>query len=411
MLSAAAMSHTRSTGAIDVPLVFSRAELQELGPMPALRRHPFQALVWLLRAGIGIVVLVGLLAFAATIPVVNVLALGYLMEIQGRAARTGRLRSAFYLVPAAGRLGILLLSVWLFLLPIQILSGLARDSWLLTSGGAAAWWWSGVLVFTSLLVAMHLLLAIGCGGAWWRFVRPITNARWLVAQWHSGDYWRDANHAIREFLAAFQFFNLLRLGLIGYATAYAWLVVPTLLFTILDDVTSRWQLIGFVVGCITLTLTLTWLPLMLAHVAAETRWGAALELKTVLRLAGRTPFRWAVVTAILLACSVLPLLYTALFKVQIPPHDFRWDLMLVFLVTVIPARILVGWVYHRATQRPPRNTTARVWPWRIWQAVNASALCVGVGYYVYFLYLAETGGELGQRAVWQYHALLQPLPF
>ncbi len=312
------MSDTRSTGAIDVPLVFSRAELQELGPMPALRQHPFQAIKWLLRTGIGIVVLVGLLAFAAAIPILNVLALGYLMKIQGRVARTGRLRSAFYLVPAAERLGILLLAVWLFLLPIQILSGLTRDSWLLSPGGAAAWWWSGVLVFASLLIATHLLLAIGCGGAWWRFVRPITNARWLVAQWRSGDYWRDANHAIREFLAAFQFLNLLRLGLIGYAAAYVWLVVPTLLFTILDDVTSRWQLIGFVVGCITLTVTLTWLPLMLAHVAAEARLGATFELATVLRLAGRTPFRWAIATAILLACSVLPMLYTALFKIRNP---------------------------------------------------------------------------------------------
>ena len=95
--------------------------------------------------------------------------------------------------------------------------------------------------------------------------------------------------------------------------------------------------------------------------------------------------------------------------------------MLVFLVTAIPARLVIGWVYHRAGQQSPRITAApitaapitaaRRWPWRVWQTLNASALCVGVGYYVYFLYLAQTAGELGQRAVWQYQALLQPLPF
>ncbi len=312
---ATAISDTRSTAASDEPLVFSRAELRELGPMPALRRHPLQAAAWLSRTGIGIIVLFALLALTLAVPIVNVVALGYLMEIQGRAARTGRLRSAIYLVPAAGRLGIVLLAVWLFLLPIQLLSGLARDSWLLASGGAAAWWWSGALVCASVLVAIHLVLAIGCGAAWWRFFRPINNARWLAARLRDGDYWRDADRAIREFLAAFQLARLFRLGLIGYLAVYFWLGIPTLLFTMLEDVTSRLQMVLFVVGSVAVTLTLTWLPLMLAHVAAEARLGAMLELGTVLRLAGRTPFRWALATAILLACSVLPLLYTALFKI------------------------------------------------------------------------------------------------
>jgi hypothetical protein len=36
---------------------------------------------------------------------------------------------------------------------------------------------------------------------------------------------------------------------------------------------------------------------------------------------------------------------------------------------------------------------------------------MSIGWYVYFLCLAATGGELGQRAVWQFHAMLLPLPF
>jgi hypothetical protein len=145
-----------------------------------------------------------------------------------------------------------------------------------------------------------------------------------------------------------------------------------------------------------------------AHVTAEGRWRALFELSTVVKLAGRTPFRWAITTAILFATSSLPLLYTALFKIRIPPHDAVWDLMLVFLVTNVPARVLVGWAYHRATQWPHREPT---WLWRIWQAVNILALCAGVGFYVYFLNLAATGGELGQRAIWQLHALLLPFQF
>jgi hypothetical protein len=302
----------------------------------------------------------------------------------------------------------MLLAVWLWLLPIQFLAGLTRDSWLLAPGGTAAWLWTSLLAVVSLLIAVHLLLAIGCGGAWWRFVRPVSNVRRLLARWHRGDYWRDAHRAMCEFVAAFRLLHLMRMGLLGYAAAYIWLVVPTLLFTMLDDVTNRWQIMGFVAGCVTLTFTLMWLPMLLAHVAVAGRWRAMFEFAAVRKLAGQTPFCWAISTAILLGCSVLPLLYTALFKIRIPAHDARWDVMLVSLVTVVPARVLIGWVYHRATRR---TRSAPSWLWRIWQWVNGAALCAGVGGYVYFLNLVSTGGELGQSAVWQFHALLLPLPF
>jgi hypothetical protein len=305
-------------------------------------------------------------------------------------------------------LSVLLLAVWLWLLPIHFLAGVARDSRLVAPGGTAAWLWTSLLVVASLLIAIHLLLAIGCGGGWWRFVRPVSNARRLLDHLRSGQYWQDAHQAIREFVVAFRLPHLLRLGLLGYAAAYVWLVVPTLMFTMLDDVTNRWQIQGFLVGCITLTVALLWLPLLLAHVSAEGRWRAMFEFAAVRKLAGQTPFCWAITTAIFFACSVVPLLYAALFKIRIPPHDARWDLMLVFLVSVVPARLLVGWAYHRATQRTRSEPS---WLWRIWQGTNGAALCTGVGYYVYFLNLAATGGELGERAVWQFHALLLPFPF
>ncbi len=388
--------------------VISRRDFQEFPRLPSLRHHPLRAIAWLVRACLGLIFLVGLLALTAAIPVVNVLALGYLMEAQGRVARTGKFRSAFYLLPAAQRLGGMLLAVWLWLLPIQFLASLTRDSWLLAPGGTAAWLWTSLLVAASSLIAVHLLMAIGCGGGWWRFVRPVSNTRWLLARVRGAEYWQEAHQAIYEFAAAFRLPHLLRLGLLGYAAAYVWLVVPTLLFTMLDDVTSRWQIAGFLAGCVTLTLTLLWMPLLMAHVASEGRWRAMFEFRIVRRLAGQTPLRWAIATAILFGCSVLPMLYTALFKNRIPAHDARWDLMIVALVTIVPARVLIGWVYHRATLR---TRSAPSWLWRVWQGVNGAALCFGVGWYVYFLNLASTGGELGQNAIWQFHALLLPLPF
>jgi hypothetical protein len=316
-----------------------------------------------------LVFLIALLAIAATIPLVNVFALGFLMESQGRVARSGKFRSAFYLLPAAQRLGGILLAVWLWLLPVQFLAEVTRDSWLLAPGQATTLLLTSVLILCSVLIAVHILLATGCGGSFWRFLRPIKNARQMWTQFRGGGYVQNANQAICEFVSAFRFPHLFRMGLLGYATVYVWMTIPTLL-TMREDITNRLQIAGFVAGCIMLTVTLLWLPLLVTHVAAEARFGAMFEFAAVRKRAGQTPFRWAIATAILLACSSLPLLYTALFKIKIPPHVARWDVMVVFLVTVIPARVWLGWAYHRAAQR---TRTVSSWPWRIWQWTERSS--------------------------------------
>ncbi|MCA9122965.1 MAG: hypothetical protein H6822_06930 [Planctomycetaceae bacterium] len=386
----------------------SRFDFQEFPRIPSPRRHPLQAATWLVKASFGLVSLVAVLSITAALPAVNLLALGYLMEIQGRVARSGKFRSAFYLLPAAAHMAGIVLGISLWLLPIRFLAGVARDGWLVAPGGTATWLGTAGLVSASLLVTIHLALAIGCGGSWWRFVRPLRNFRQLRSHLRTGGYWRDAHHAIVEFVASVRLPHLLWLGLIGNVAVYIWLSVPAYLFTILNDVTNRFQIVGFVAGCVTLTITLLWVPFVVTHVATSGRWQAMFELRAVLRLVGQTPFRWALATVVLLASSVVPLLYVALLKNRLPPHNVKWDLTLVFLATVVPARILIGWAYHHASQAERPVTT---WLWRIWQAANGCLLCIGVGWYVYFLYVAANAGELGQRAVWQFHALLAPWPF
>ena len=385
----------------------SRSELRELPPMPSPSKHPIQAAAWWMQTCLALAFLTALLAIAATIPLIHVLVLGYLVKIQGRVARTGKLRSAFYLLPAARRLGTVGLAVWIWLLPIGLLAGIVRDSWILAPGEGTTWIWTLVLVVVSLLIAIHLLLAIACGGGAWRFARPLSNARWMLARWRAGGYSRQAHQAISRFVAAIRVLELLRLGTITYIAAYLWVTIPAFLFTMIDDVTSRLQIAAFLIGGVALTAVLLWLPWLLAHVAAVGRPRAMFELATVGKLTRKRPLGWATSTAILYACSILPMLYVALLKNTIPPHSARWDVMLVFLVTVVPARMLVGRVYHSATAAVTQTPT---WPRRLWYVASAIALCVGVGYYVYFLYLAQTGGELGQRAVWQFHAVLQPWP-
>ena len=78
-------------------------------PRVGLFRRLMRGIAWLVRTLWGIVSLIVLLAFIAAIPIVNFLALGYLLEVEGRVARSGRLRDAFPLLPLAPRLGSLVL--------------------------------------------------------------------------------------------------------------------------------------------------------------------------------------------------------------------------------------------------------------------------------------------------------------
>ena len=393
-----------------------QAEILSSAIRPGLWRRFFRAFAAVTQTVVDVIFLLGLLAITASVPLGNVLILGYLLEVQARVARTGKLRGGLFLLPEARRLGTILLGIALWLIPVQLVANLARDRQLLATGGYASVFWIIFLVLTILIVSIHLVMAIGCGGRWWQFLRPLRNARWMFKRVRGGNYLQDAHQEICQFLAAFRFLHLAKIGLLGYAAVYIWLAIPGYMFTQLNDVTLRWQVIIFAVGSVTLTLAFLWLPLLLVHAVVNERVSAVFEHATVRRMTQRVPLRWTLATAFLFALSILPLLYVALIKAPLPPHRVQWDLMLVFLVTAIFPRMLIGLVYHQGMRRltsvsevPVQKKTG--WPRRLWYFTNVAVLLIAIGGYVYFLNLAATGGELGRRSVWQFHALLLPFPF
>jgi hypothetical protein len=105
---------------------------------PISWRRPFSSLAWVIRSGFAVLSLILLLAVIAAIPIVNFIALGYLLEVEGRVARSGRFRDAFPLLEIAPRLGTIVLGVWLWLLPLRLLSGAAADATLIDPSGRAA---------------------------------------------------------------------------------------------------------------------------------------------------------------------------------------------------------------------------------------------------------------------------------
>jgi len=68
------------------------------------------------------------LAFLAAIPVVQFLSLGYLLEVGGRIARTGKISAGFIGVRRAAHVGSIVMGTWIILLPLRYLATFERDA-------------------------------------------------------------------------------------------------------------------------------------------------------------------------------------------------------------------------------------------------------------------------------------------
>lgn len=370
-------------------------------PFPHPLRHPLRAIGWVASLPFGIASLVLMLAVIAAIPLVNFLALGYLLEAQGRVARTGKLRYALPLLPLAPRLGGIAFGLWFWLLIVRLVADAASDAATIAPGTTVAAGWQIALAMVSLGVGLHLLLAVARGGNFWCFFRPIKNLRWCFGQFRAGNYWSQAELAVREFLIALRLPHHFRRGVIGFFGTLAWLFVPTVLFAALQTVQKPGQVLLTLLGGVLLIPVLAWAPFLQAHYAAENRWTAFRELGTVRELFTRSPIAWTVAVIVLYALS-LPLY---LFKVAAPPQDAMWFVTLIFVSTIYPAKILIGWTYARARRRENRPR----WPISRWAC--RLLLAPLLAFYLFLLFFTPAIGAAGRRVLFEYHALLLPTPF
>ncbi len=187
-----------------------------LAELPSPLRHPVAATVWSVRALFGIVSLIVLLAILAAIPLVNFLVLGYLLEAEGRLARTGKLRGAIPLLSIAPRLGAIALCVWLWVLPLRLLANAAADARLIDPAGKAA---ARLDFFTSalaVLIGVHICFALARGGSFACFFRPLKNVRWTIRQLRSGGYFDRAANEIAAFVSGLRLRHHFLLGVRGF---------------------------------------------------------------------------------------------------------------------------------------------------------------------------------------------------
>lgn len=372
-----------------------------LPPFPHPFRHPLRAGYWIFELTFGIVSLFAMLAFLAAIPIANFLALGYMLEAEGRVARTGKLRYAMPLLPLAPKLGGIAFGTWLWYRFVQFVADAASDAELVGPGTGVALAWRIGLTAVTIGVTMHVILAIARGGRLGLFFWPTPlNAIWLFRQISTRDYLEEAGSAIREFVAALRIRQHFWLGLRGFFGAFVILLVPTILFGALQDTSKPGQVLLTVIGGFSLVCALSWVPFLQAHFAARHRLAAVFELRKIRTLYRRAPIAFLLSVVILYALA-LPLY---LFKLFETPQDMRWLLTPVFVVSIYPARILIGWAYSWAERKERKS-------WLVVRLACNLLIWPLLSFYVFMLLFTPAVGAAGRAVLFQHHAVLLPWPF
>ncbi len=345
----------------------------------------------------GFLALVGLLALCSVIPLLNFLSLGYLLHVSGRVAATGRIGAGFVGVRKASVFGTIAAGTWIATWPATLMLGMWRDAELISPGsGTARAWYAGWVALTA-FTFVHLLWSCARGGKLWHFLwpQPMRLLRWLGGPSKFRVLW----DAFWRYLVALRLPFYFWLGLRGFVGAAMWLAVPVgvlMLATLLPAVGAA--LLSLVGGLI-LAFVAVHLPFLQARFATQNDFNAFFDLRSVRDFFARAPFAfWLALLVTLL--FALPLY---LLKVELTPRDLAWLPAILFVVFILPARILTGWAMGRALKRELPRHWAAMWTARLGIIPIAVA-------YALVVYATPYFSWNGVRSLLEQHAFLVPAP-
>lgn len=376
--------------------------------------------------GFGLISGVAILALLASIPILCLLAFGYLLEVAGRVSRTGKLREAFFGVRPAARIGALALGIWLVLLPLRLTGTLVEAAQLI--GQSTATNVMGIAhVVLSVVLLIHIAIAYARGGRLRHFLWPFP-APWKIALfpyrlikglWNEGPgYPLKAPRAVcgqlwsvmcrpwtslstgylRGYAAFWEFVDSLHLpyyfslGLRGLLATWVWLVIPvTMLANGNDNPVAGW------IGAIILWVVVLYLPFLQTRFAAENRIREMFSLQQIRHNFKRAPFMYFLAVASTLLFSIpLYLLY-----IEYPPQDILWLPGIFFVVFLFPTRMVAGWAEARAQLRAsPCHWAWRWFNWLLMLPVSA--------FYVLVVFFAQYVTQDGRMNLYDQHAFVIP---
>ena len=222
-----------------------------------------------------------LLAFLTAIPLVQLITLGYLVDVSGRLASGGKVRDALINLHQAGTIGLAMIAVMIAALPSQLLAHWEFVAQTIDPGSSqASNLRSGALVF-SLFAIIYLMWAWIRGGQFRHYLRP-EPIRFLRQGWRPST-WTGAADRFWNFTASLELPRLFWLGTRCAIGTMVWLI-PAMLIIVLNR-NGRNGLAGLVGGLSLLALgvSLLYLPMLQAHFASQNRLSALFDVRTIRR--------------------------------------------------------------------------------------------------------------------------------
>jgi hypothetical protein len=177
------------------------------------------------------------------------------------------------------RLGQIVLGVSLMILPLWLVSGIAQSAQIIDPDSIIARRWRWGLIVLTVVMAVHIVLAIACGGRLWQFLFPFLNPFWLLARLRQGGYYRAASNAVWDFWLSLRLRHYFWLGLRGFLGGLIWLGLPVTLMA-MGHFTGRSGLIGPLAfltgwfGAFLLLFVMSYVPIVQVRFATENRFAA-----------------------------------------------------------------------------------------------------------------------------------------
>jgi hypothetical protein len=310
-------------------------------------------------------------------------------------------------VRPAARVGGIVMAVWLFLLPLRFVSSMAISAELIDPGGMTAKLWRIGLIVGTVLVGMHLALALACDGRLRYFFIPFLASVVLVWRILLGGYYAKCRDGVWEFIRLPRLWYYGWLGLRGFAGAFLWLVIPISLIAL-----GRVYPLAGVPGVLLLIVVLMVLPFLQVQFAARNDLRAFLDVWGVIKRYFRAPWAFTFALTVTLAFA-LPLY---LLKIEMIPREAAWLPSLVFIAFIFPARLVTGWAYacaeHRLERARPRsNGFFRIVTSLFFWATGALPVLPALGFYVLIVFFTQYTSWNGIWSLYEQHAFLLPVPF
>lgn len=338
------------------------------------------------------------LAVLATIPIVQLLSLGYLLEASGRVARTGELRSGFVGLAKAAKLGRFALPAVLFLLPLWFAASLRDSAVLIDPESQIARNWRLGVPLLALAIGLQFLSGCLRGGRMRDLLipRPVKSLGLAIRP----DAWRAMRDRLWDYVTSLRLPHYASLGLRGFVGALVWLAIPVTLLAAASRLPAPAGGLAALAGGVLLAVVLVHLPFLQANLAAENRLAAMFDILEVRRQFARAPVAHWIALVFTLALA-MPLY---LLKVELIPREAAWLPSLLFVASIFPARLLAGWAVGRAAHRYRRRHWVVRWLSRL-------AMLPVVLIYVVIVYFTQYLSWYGVWSLYEQHAFLVPAPF